>query len=242
MSQIISLERKLIIACDLPLPELRTLLEATSDLEGVGGYKARHAETMDLIGEYEPNKLIIHDQQKWCFDPVPERNHEFLEYLKTRTDAVIGFPYTGLKIMDDVIKYSLENDVPTIIIGGLTTNEEATTYSGGVISRGRMEDLYKEAAQLGVVNFVVPGNNPTYSREVRNIVRVQMKNGVEPRLFPTGFGYQGGSITEFAKIVGRNLNPIIGRGIYWNSGENRYNTAEEMREKTLELIAQLKAT
>ncbi|HLD86765.1 MAG TPA: orotidine-5'-phosphate decarboxylase, partial [Candidatus Nanoarchaeia archaeon] len=83
------------------------------------------------------------------------------------------------------------------------------------------------AAQLGVSDYVVPGNKPERLAHYRKLLE---SKGVKPIFYSPGLVAQGGSITEGAKAAGERWHAIIGRGIYG---------AKDMRKVAEEFVSQL---
>ena len=89
---------------------------------------------------------------------------------------------------------------------------------------------------MKVTDFVVPGNNLEMIKKIRDGLEA---SGVQPVFYAPGFVEQGGSISEAARVAGDRWHAIVGRGIYWNKEENRYNNSGEIREKVGVLVSQL---
>jgi len=85
------------------------------------------------------------------------------------------------------------------------------------------EQMYEIAKNLGVTDFVVPGNKPEKIKEYRKLL------GEDAVFYSPGLVAQGGSLTEGAESAGKYWHAIVGRGIY--QAENMKKAAEEMVSK-----------
>ena len=107
----------------------------------------------------------------------------------------------------------------------------------GFIGSSSPDFMYKLAARMGVTDFVVPGNKPDRIRHYKELIE---KCGIsEPVFYSPGLVAQGGEISEGAKAAGKRFHAIVGRGIYFNKPEERFNTAEEIRKAAIELTSKL---
>lgn len=88
-------------------------------------------------------------------------------------------------------------------------------------------EMYLNAAEMGVSDFVVPGNRPDDIRRIRETIE---QKGTSPVFYAPGFVKQGGSISDAAKVAGDKWHAIVGRGIY---------KAEDIKEAALEYTSQL---
>ena len=81
--------------------------------------------------------------------------------------------------------------------------------------------------ELGVSDFVVPGNRP---EDIGIIRKTLEQRGVSPTFYAPGFVAQGGSISDATKVAGNNWHAIVGRRIY---------KAEDIKKAALEHTSQL---
>ena len=95
--------------------------------------------------------------------------------------------------------------------------------SGGFIMNMAPKQIFKIAANLGVRDFVVPGNKPFMINEYRRFLD---SFGLKPTFYSPGLIAQGGSLTEGAKAAGENWHAIVGRALY--EAKNIKKAAEEM--------------
>lgn len=99
----------------------------------------------------------------------------------------------------------------TVLVGGLMTHKQYLFSEGGYIADEAIDKMYLDAAKLGVVDFIVPGNRPEFISHIRHKI---LQTGIEPILYAPGFVAQGGNISEAAKVAGPKWHAIVGRAIY----------------------------
>jgi len=244
MGKIIQEDRSLIIACDFNSKRFHEVLTATYNIPEVGGYKGGPALTgrpgydamVNLKNTYATDKAFIFDGQKWGTD-IPDTAGPILTPLKeSGFDAVILFPQAGPATEKAWIKAAQDLELG-VIVGGKMTHPGFLVSDGGYIKDSAVGIIYQIAADLGVTNFVVPGNDPNFIKSVRSELE---RMDVDPTFYAPGFVAQGGEITEGAKAAGKRFHAIVGRAIYWNKEKERYNTIDEMKHATLNLTSQLK--
>ena len=142
-----------------------------------------------LTREYT-DKPIIYDHQKAGTD-IPKLGEKFVDVVKRAgIDAIIIFPQSGPETEKTWIK-SAQNAGLGIIVGGLMTHQGYTDEEGGWIRKDRILRIYTLAAELGVRDFVVPGNRPNETRKIRESLE---EIGIKPTLYAPSFIAQGGKI------------------------------------------------
>lgn len=235
MSGIIQLERSIIPACDVrTIEEFRRLIEQTHKVSGIGGYKVGSVltisyglpELVKTVRDY--TKLpVIYDHQKAMTD-IPDLGRDFVEAVKEAgADAMIGFPQSGPATEEAWIKSC--NDLGLdVIVGGEMTHPKYKKSDGGYLSDEALDQMYLLATQMGVTNFVVPGNRAERVSHYREL----LSSSVGDRLsfYAPGFVAQGGVIADAAKAAGNSWHAIVGRGIY---------AAKDIRVATQEMTSQL---
>ncbi len=233
MRRIIQIERSIIPACDVSLDLYERIVKQTSDIEKVGAYKIGFElgltyglpKIVELTREYT-DKPIIYDHQKAGTD-IPNTGWNFAKTIKNAgVDAVIIFPQAGPKTQERWIQTALEQDLG-VIVGGLMTHPGYLRSEGGYLADEAVMKIYKNAAESGVSDFVVPGNKPDYIKSIRDMLE---QNGVSPTFYAPGFVLQGGVITEAAKVAGNKWHAIIGGGIY---------NSKNIRKTTLDYASQI---
>ena len=230
MGKIIQRDRSIIPACDVSLDAYEEILRATSDIAGVGAYKVGFElgleyslpKVVELARKY-CNKPIIYDHQKAGTD-IPDTGKHFARTMKhAGIDAVIFFPQSGPEAEKAWIESAFEHGLG-VIVGGLMTHPRYTRSEGGYIADESILEMYLNAAELGVSDFVVPGNKP----EAIKIIRKSLEEkGVSPLFYMPGFETQE-SISKASKVIGSKWHAILGRVIY---------ESENIRKSVLEYIS-----
>jgi len=231
--KIIKYDRSVIPACDVEtLQELKKLIGKTHDIKGIGGYKIGFAQALNYslpavvktIRRF--TKLpIIYDHQKAATD-IPDLGQKFARVCKNAgVDAVILFPLSGSATEEAWINACQDIGLG-VIVGGEMTHPKFKKSEGGFISDEALDEIYLNAANLGVTNFVVPGNRVDRISHYKSLLEPKVK---ELTFFAPGFITQGGEITETAKAAGKFWHAIIGRAIY--EAKDMKKVAEEMTSK-----------
>jgi len=231
MGKIIQRERSIIPACDVPLKVYEEIVRETSDIEGVGGYKVgfflalEHGlpKIVEIAREYT-DKPIIYDHQKAGTD-IPPMGEKFAKVCKN-VDAIILFPQSGPETEKAWIEAAKKEGLG-VIVGGLMTHPKYTDVEGGWIRKDKILEIYLLAAELGVTDFVVPGNKP---EEIERIREMLEQKGISPTFYAPGFVAQGGEISEAARVAGNKWHAIVGRAIY---------KAKDKKQAALELTRKL---
>jgi len=216
MSQIIKLNKSIIPAADVEsLEKLKQLVEETCDVEGIGAYKIGFElvipfgmkNVIDAVREYT-DLPVIYDHQKAGTD-IPDTGIKFMRACKG-ADAVILFPQAGPVTEEAWIKAAQAENMD-VIIGGEMTHKGYLETDNGFLKSDMPKRAYSIAADLGVKDFVVPGNKPDRIKEYRELLE---KKNIKPVFYSPGLVAQGGSITDGAKAAGDRWHAIIGRGLY----------------------------
>ena len=155
-------------------------------------------------------KPLIYDHQKAGTD-IPDTGKPFAHVCKqSGINAIILFPQAGPETERAWIEAAKEEGLG-VIVGGLMTHKKYTRGEGGYIADEAVIEMYLNAVKLGVTDFVVPGTNPQAIEKIRVMLEHQ---GIEPTLYSTGFGAQGGDLSTAAKALGTRWHAIVGRAIY----------------------------
>ena len=230
---LIKRKKSIIIACDVDdVRLLRKIVETTCKIEGVGGYKIGFSlglsyglpKVVEIVRKYS-DKPIIYDHQKAGTD-IPEMGEKFAKVCENAgVDAIILFPQSGPETEKAWIEAAKKEGLG-VIVGGLMTHRKYTDEEGGWIRKDKILEIYLLAADLGVTDFVVPGNRPD---DIKRIKEALEERGTSPVFYAPGFIAQGGKISEAAKIAG-NWHAIVGRGIY---------QAKDIEAATKEIVSQI---
>lgn len=213
---IIPMDRSIIPACDCDVGKYEALVKATADLPGIGGYKLGFMLGLSIglpraveIARRYTDKTLIYDHQKAGTD-IPDTGRGFAKVCKeSGIDAVILFPQAGPETERAWIDYVLSEEMG-VIVGGLMTHKKYVRSEGGYISDEAIVEMYEKAANLGVNDYVVPGNNPEAIKKIRAMLEREYSH---PVFYSPGFISQGGEISESAKAAGKSYHAIVGRAI-----------------------------
>jgi orotidine-5'-phosphate decarboxylase len=233
VDRIIQTDRSVIPACDVPLDLFEKIVKETGDIEKIGGYKIGFflgldhglPKVVEVAREYT-DKPIIYDHQKAGTD-IPDLGARFVDVCeRAGVDAIILFPQSGPETEEKWVKAAQEKELG-VIVGGLMTHPRYVRSEGGYLADEAIMEMYGNAADLGVADFVVPGNRPD---DIDNIRKSLEERGVTPTFYAPGFVAQGGVISDATKVAGDYWHAIVGRGIY---------RAEDIRAAALELTSKL---
>jgi orotidine-5'-phosphate decarboxylase len=217
--KIIALERSVIPACDVEtLEEFEEIVKQTHAVRGIGAYKVGFdlglgfglPKIVETARKYT-DKPIIYDHQKAGTD-IPDTGKNFARRMKNSgIDTVILFPQAGTETERAWIYHALDYGL-NVIVGGPMTHPGYKASEGGYLSDEGVFSMIRNAAKLGINNFVVPG---TKLEDFKRVVQIVKEEGIEnPSYYSPGLVEQGGKISEAAKIAGKSFHGIVGRGIY----------------------------
>ena len=209
--------RSLIIACDVDLERYEQIVSATCDIEAVGAYKVGASLCLSVglpqvvkVARRLTSKPLIYDHQKAGTD-IPQTSAEFMRVLSSAgLSAVILFPFAGPATQSAWSQAALDEGLG-LIVGGHMTHENFLASHNGYIEMDAVDRIYQLAADSGIKNFVVPGNNPDAILRVRELVEKEVP---DPIYYAPGFITQGGQISDAGKAAGKRLHAIVGRAIY----------------------------
>jgi orotidine-5'-phosphate decarboxylase len=212
-----ALDHGVIVACDVKtLDDLRKLVEATSGIRGIVGYKIGFIlglnyglkNVVSLIRE-KSDLPIIYDHQKASTD-IPEMGNEFASVMKSSgVDSAIIFPQSGPATQESFIKALLaEGIVP--MVGGEMTHKAYLSKDGGYIRDDAPENMYSNGAKAGAEFFIVPGNKTDAIKKYSEM----LSKIITPRFCFPGIGRQGGDIEAAFKACRTSAYAIIGSSIY----------------------------
>ena len=229
----IKIDRSIIPACDVAsMEKLLEIVRETADVEKVGAYKigfelALRYGLKDLVKAVREHsdKPVIYDHQKAGTD-IPATGKKFCEACKEcEVDTVIFFPQAGPETEKAWIEAAKDSSLG-IIVGGEMTHKAYLEKEGGFIRDSAPKEMYSIAAELGVNEFVVPGNRPDSIKSYRELLEGK---GIVPVFYSPGLVAQGGEISESGEAAGKKWHAIVGRGIY--QAENIKKAAIELSEK-----------
>lgn len=239
--RLIPRDKSIIVACDVAgLESLKTLVEKTYRIEGIGGYKVGLelvigyglTQVVDTVKELTDLPLI-YDHQKGGID-TSETGKRFAEACrKTGVDAVILFPFGGAESEKSWINACLDKEL-VVLVGAHMTERGFLEDEGGFIADSAPERILITAAQNGVRDFVVPGNKVKYVKEYRDFLAQILGEG-NFALYAPGFITQGGNINQVGRVAGQRWHAIVGRAIY-----RARNVEETARMMVREMLSERK--
>lgn len=231
---IIKISRSVIPACDVAsIKQFEKIVKETAEIEKIGAYKVGFELGLQFglpkivkATRKHTDKPIIYDHQKAGTD-IPDTGKNFAETCKKAgVDAVIFFPQSGPETEKSWIQ-AAQNAGLGVIVGGEMTHKAYLEGDTGFIMNSAPARMYEIAAELGVKDFVVPGNKPEKIEFYKKILEAK---GIKPTFYSPGLVAQGGKISDSAKAAGENWHAIIGRGIY---------QAENIKQAALEFVKEL---
>lgn len=227
--RIIEQERSVVVGLDMKWRNTYSVIDQTSNVAGISAYKFGFKVALsrlslpaavDYVHE-NTNKLAIYDHQKAGTD-IDDTGPGFAETMEEAgVDAAIIFPFTG-PVVEKVWIESLQQKGIGVIVGAEMTHPQIRHSEGGYIADDAFMRMFEQAVDLGVTNFVVPGNKPERVREYRQYFESVLGEG-NFDLFSPGLITQGGSITAGGEAAGRRFHGIIARAIF--ESEDIHGTA-----------------
>ena len=200
------------------LDEMRRVVERTSRVDGVVGFKVGLTAVLRLGLEGAVRHLrpvtdlpLIYDHQKAGPD-VPDMAQKFAATCRAAgVDGLILFPVAGPRAVREFVGNALEHELLPIVGGDLPL-PDYNVAGGGFIADDALDRIFALAVEIGARHFVVPANKPEKVRHHADA----LKRGLErPSLFLPGIGALGGTIgATFAEAEGCNLYAVVGRAIY----------------------------
>lgn len=223
--------RALIIAADFgSIDTLRSLSENLAPCGSYVGYKIGFTLALKYGLPRLVKKLratsegpIIYDHQKAGTD-IPQMGKDFADVLaESQVDAAILFPLAGPKTLESYV-VALQENALLPIVGGHMTHPSFINSDGGYITNDAPLQIYDKAAEIGVKDIVVPGNQPHVAeRYIRAFLDKQPDGGI---WFP-GIGRQGGDLPAILQFLHeKRAYPIVGSAVY--QSENPRGVVETM--------------
>ena len=231
-------KKTIIPSCDVATEaELRELVKATADVQGIGAYKIGFElvipfgmqRIVRIIREFS-DLPVIYDHQKAGTD-VPFTGRKFVHACKG-ADAIIIFPQAGPESEKAFIQ-AAQDAGTDIIVGGEMTHPAYLAADGGYLADDTPQRIYTIAAEMGVRDFVVPGNKPAKIKAYRELLE---NLGIQPVLYSPGLLAQGGLVEESARAAGQQWHAIVGRGIYGQPDAQSMRKAAEELVKVLQSV------
>jgi len=220
MPKEISHERSVIVAADVEPQKYPDLVVATCKVDKIGGYKVGAAlglsmglpRLVEQTREIAGDTWMVYDHQKAGTD-IPDTSKEILDVVaKSGVDAVILFPLSGPETAAKWIEVAQDKGL-MVLVGGHMTHPKFLRSEGGYIDDNAPVEIYTLVAELGVRNFVVPGNKPEFVKKYKGLLDELLGEG-QYTLYAPGFITQGGDIAETGQVAGKLWHAIVGGAIY----------------------------
>jgi len=162
-------------------------------------------KVVDLIRKYSV-KPVIYDHQKAATD-IPATGKLFAKTLKNAGVGIgILFPQAGPETLKAWV-LALQEEELGVIVGGIMTHPAYLQSEGGYLVDSGTIDMYRQAAKLGVRDFVVPLTKPEATKRIVE----EAELGDDAAFYSPGFGAQGGDVTKFPFVKTHHL--IVGRAL-----------------------------
>lgn len=216
------MEKGVVWAADVVPDDFAQKMEQIGDADGLVGVKIGFEVGLGL-GLKEASRIVransdaqvLYDHQKAGND-IPDISVNFVRAMvRGEVDGAILFPFAGPETQTAWTK-ALQSEGLGVFTGAEMTHKKFKKAEGGSIPETSLRNIIALALDLGVENFIVPGNKaPSVTKWRKQIEKVR---GIgNSALAAPGFVDQGGSITEAGSVAGKIWHPIIGRGIHENA-------------------------
>ncbi len=209
----------ILIALDMDsLDQMRRVVEATTAIDGIVGYKVGLTAALRLglkgaVGHLRPVTPLplIYDHQKAGPD-VPDMAAKFAATCREAgVDGLILFPVAGPRAVAAFSGSAYANRLVPIV-GGDLPFPDYNASGGGYVIDDALDKIFRKAIEVGVDHFVIPGNT---AEKLAHHARWLVEKIERPILFVPGIGALGGSIADaFAAARGCDVHAVIGRAIY----------------------------
>jgi len=209
--QTLNKSKSIIVACDCPPEKFKTLVELTMGTPGIGGYKLGMAlglrgleSAVSTINEVAKSRKcspeIIFDYQKGGND-IPEMGKVFAREVRgAGGQHVILFPLAGPETQKQWTEACLEVEM-VVSLGLAMTHPRFFVSEGGYISDEAPGAAFRLGCEMGLSNFIVPGNKVPWVKRLRGILINELGDGNYVLRAP-GFIEQKGSISECGHAAG----------------------------------------
>jgi len=224
-----NLDHGIIIECSFTsIKKLESVVESTNDLDfvvgyGIGAELALASSIADAVKSVRKstNLPIIYDHEKFGAGDPDFCGGSFLETVKDAgADAVVIFPYGGIKSLKAAVDKSIATGLIPII-GGDMVHKGYTTEEHGYLDSSAPQKMYIDGANLGARHFMIPCTRldrmRIYCHRLAGMV-------ADPVMFITGVG--AGACSDLIKacqvVKQYKSYAVIGKQV---TGEKDYRKA-----------------
>lgn len=216
--------RSIVLAADVQPDEFKPLMKQLSGVDGLSGVKLGFEvglglglpQAVDIVKSTDPSLEVTYDHQKAAND-IPATGMNFARAMENAgIDNAILFPFTGPVTQEAWTKALQDKGIKVITGAEMTHDQIASSVDGeseGYVHPKAFIRMFAKAAELGVRDFVVPGNKPEAVEGYRQFFDQEIGEG-EFTLWAPGFVTQGGDISATGEVAGPKFNAIVGSGIY----------------------------
>jgi len=209
----------IVLAADVAsIPDLRRLAELSVDVPEVVGVKVgfslalRHGLGSVVAAVRDVSKVaVIYDHQKAATD-IPAMGSPFAAVCQEAgVEGVIFFPHSGPKTLEGFVSGAFDHGLKPIV-GLVMTHPAYLESEGGYIVDHAPDSICSVAIDLGVKDFVLPGNKTDI---VARFAEGPLKATRRATIMMPGIGSQGGSISSaFRAAAPHRRFAIIGSAVY----------------------------
>lgn len=239
--KIVEADKSIVLAADVEPEAFAPLMSQLKDVQGLSavkigfelGYGLGLAPASEIV--HEAGLIAVFDHQKAGND-IPGTGNNFARTMKRgNVDAAILFPFAG-----PATQTAWTNDLQqlgiSVISGAEMTHPQieasADGTKDGYVNGLAFERMFALAVELGVRDFVVPGNKPDKVAKYKAFFDREVGEG-QFTLWAPGFVDQGGDVSETGLVAGSRFQAIVGGGIY--NAESPRSAAQLLGQKILGL-------
>ncbi len=215
---VVPAERSIIVASSLRPERFCELVNKIEVVTGLGGYEIglkiaigkTLVKAVDAIRNIRSGAVVIYNYQKAGINIVNNDINFAKKMAEADVDAAILFPFTDPQVEENIKE--LHDEGVEVIIGTEMTQPRKRHNEGDYTHQDALRRMFDQAVELGVRDFVVPGNRPDKVAESKAYLDEAVGEDWYS-LFSTGFITQDGTITEAGQAAGYSWHNIIGQGI-----------------------------
>ena len=210
----------ILIALDMEsLDQMRRVVEQTTAIEGIVGYKVGLTATLRLgLGGAVAHlrfvdRFAAHLRSSKGGSGCARHGAEIFRHVQGGRRRWIDFvSHRGSSRRRRVCRKRLCSNRLLPIVGGDLPFPDYNASGGGYVVDDALDRIFRKAIEIGVDHFVIPGNT---AAKVAHHAGWLVEKIERPALFIPGIGALGGSIAAtFSAAPGCDLYAVVGRAIY----------------------------